>query len=272
MALTPPDSPWKKKLHQIIYEADTPKGKSFDVILLLVIFVSIAIVILESVASIDERFGQLFYFLEWIITIIFSIEYILRIISVKRPTSYIFSFYGMIDFVSTIPTYATMFLGGHNVLLAVRALRLLRIFRILKISRYVGEANKLSLALKQSRPKILVFLFAVVIVTIITGTIMHLVEGQTSGFDNIPLSIYWCIVTLTTVGFGDIAPVTPLGRLIASLLMIVGYGIIAVPTGIISAEYSKTTKNKQMKCPGCKESEHLQNSNFCHRCGNSFNE
>lgn len=266
---------WKTKLHEIIYEADTPAGKAFDIVLLIVIVLSIVIVMLESVKSIYAVYADLFYIIEWVITIIFSIEYILRIITINNPRKYIFSFYGIIDFVSTIPTYLTLVFGGYNVLLAVRALRLLRVFRILKITRYLGEADKLAVALRHSRPKILVFLFAVFIITIITGTVMHLVEGEAGGFDNIPLSIYWCIVTLTTVGFGDIAPVTPLGRFIASFIMIIGYGIIAVPTGIVSAEYSRAGEKKvpvnTQVCPHCNEDEHLDQAEFCHNCGNPLN-
>ena len=267
---------WKKKLHDVIYEADTPAGKAFDVILLLVIFLSIIIVMLESVKSINLEYRKVFYVTEWVITVIFTIEYILRIISIRKPKKYIFSFYGVIDFISTIPTYLTLFAGGYNFLLAVRALRLLRIFRILKISRYVGEANKLTVALKQSRAKILVFLFAVFLITIIAGTVMYIVEGEAGGFDNIPLSIYWCIVTLTTVGFGDIAPITPLGRFIASFIMITGYGIIAVPTGIVSAEYSKAGEKKipvnTQSCPYCNEAQHVDGAHYCHNCGNILNE
>ena len=274
--IKPAQSSWKTKLHEVIYEADTPAGKLFDVVLLIVILVSVILVMLESVQSIFAEYANLFYIVEWIITIIFTIEYILRIVAIKNPKSYIFSFYGMIDFVSTIPTYLTLFLGGYNVLLAVRALRLLRIFRILKITRYLGEADKLMVALRHSRPKILVFLFAVVIITIIAGTLMHLVEGEAGGFDNIPLSIYWCIVTLTTVGFGDIAPITPLGRFIASFIMITGYGIIAVPTGIVSAEYSKAGQKpipvNTQSCPYCNESKHVDGAEFCHNCGNELNE
>lgn len=269
-------SSWKSKLHEIIYEADTPAGKAFDIVLLFVILLSIVVVMLESVKSIHREYFEYLYITEWVITIIFTIEYILRIITIKKPKHYIFSFYGIIDFISTIPTYLTLFMGGYNVLLAVRALRLLRIFRILKIARYVGEANKLSVALRHSRPKILVFLFAVVVITIIAGTVMYLVEGEESGFSNIPLSVYWCIVTLTTVGFGDIAPVTPLGRFIASFIMITGYGIIAVPTGIVSAEYSRAREksvpvNTQV-CPHCAENKHLDGAEYCHNCGNKLNE
>lgn len=272
----------KSKLHTIIYEADTPMGKLFDVVLLILILVSVILVMLESVASIDTHYHDFLYFGEWVITIFFTIEYILRIITVKKASNYIFSFYGIIDFLSTIPLYLSFILAGSNALLAVRALRLLRVFRILKITRYMGEANKLNKALRDSKPKIFVFLFAVLILSIIAGTIMYLVEGEQSGFVSIPVSVYWCIVTLTTVGFGDIAPVTPLGQFIAAIIMIMGYGIIAVPTGIVSAEYAskKTTTlddpeyihvNTQ-SCQNCNENNHHDNAEFCHKCGSTLHQ
>ncbi|MBT7305077.1 MAG: ion transporter, partial [Bacteroidetes bacterium] len=269
-------------LHTIIYEADTPMGKLFDVVLLILILVSVILVMLESVTSIDTHYHDLLYFGEWVITIFFTVEYILRIITVKKASNYIFSFYGIIDFLSTIPLYLSFILAGSNALLAVRALRLLRVFRILKITRYMGEANKLNKALRDSKPKILVFLFAVLILSIIAGTIMYLVEGEQSGFVSIPISVYWCIVTLTTVGFGDIAPVTPLGQFIAAIIMIMGYGIIAVPTGIVSAEYaSKKTHTiddpeyihvNTQSCQNCNENNHNDNAEFCHKCGSTLHE
>jgi len=272
----------KSKLHTIIYEADTPMGKLFDVVLLILILVSVILVMLESVASIDTHYHDFLYFGEWVITIFFTIEYILRIITVKKASNYIFSFYGIIDFLSTIPLYLSFILAGSNALLAVRALRLLRVFRILKITRYMGEANKLNKALRDSKPKILVFLFAVLILSIIAGTIMYLVEGEQSGFVSIPISVYWCIVTLTTVGFGDIAPVTPLGQFIAAIIMIMGYGIIAVPTGIVSAEYaSKKTHTvddpeyihvNTQSCQNCNENNHHDNAEFCHKCGSTLHQ
>ena len=272
----------KSKLHTIIYEADTPMGKLFDVVLLILILVSVILVMLESVASIDTHYHDFLYFGEWVITIFFTIEYILRIITVKKASNYIFSFYGIIDFLSTIPLYLSFILAGSNALLAVRALRLLRVFRILKITRYMGEANKLNKALRDSKPKIFVFLFAVLILSIIAGTIMYLVEGEQSGFVSIPISVYWCIVTLTTVGFGDIAPVTPLGQFIAAIIMIMGYGIIAVPTGIVSAEYaSKKTHTvddpeyihvNTQSCQNCNENNHNDNAEFCHKCGSTLHE
>ena len=276
MAKTQPKPGWKSKIHEIIYEADTPAGKFFDVALLVVIIISIILVMLESVDSINVRYYWHFYIAEWIITFLFTVEYILRIIAIKRPKNYIFSFYGIVDLLSTIPTYIAFIFGGHNLLFAVRALRLLRVFRILKITRYVGESNRLLLALRNSRPKIIVFLFAVLIICVIMGTVMHLVEGPKSGFDNIPISIYWAIVTLTTVGFGDLYPVTPFGQVIASFIMIVGYGIIAVPTGIVTSEISRTQKNKiptnTQACPHCNETKHIDNAEFCHNCGKKLNE
>lgn len=272
----------KSKLHTIIYEADTPMGKLFDVVLLILILVSVILVMLESVTSIDTHYHDFLYFGEWVITIFFTIEYILRIITVKKASNYIFSFYGIIDFLSTIPLYLSFILAGSNALLAVRALRLLRVFRILKITRYMGEANKLNKALRDSKPKIFVFLFAVLILSIIAGTIMYLVEGEQSGFVSIPISVYWCIVTLTTVGFGDIAPVTPLGQFIAAIIMIMGYGIIAVPTGIVSAEYaSKKTHTvddpeyihvNTQSCQNCNENNHHDNAEFCHKCGSTLHQ
>jgi voltage-gated potassium channel len=276
-------SPWRRKLHDIIYEADTPAGKLFDVVLLILILASIALVMLESVKSIDARFHDYFEIGEWIITIFFTLEYFARIVTIKKPSTYIFSFYGLIDFFSTIPQYLAFFFIGSNALLTVRALRLLRVFRILKITRYVGESNKLSRALKDSRAKISIFLFAVLILCIIAGTIMYMVEGEESGFTSIPVSVYWCIVTLTTVGFGDIAPVTPLGQFIAALIMILGYGIIAVPTGIVSAEYAKDMEPSKVTidgedyvhmntqcCQNCNAKKHRDDAEFCHKCGNSL--
>ena len=263
------------QLHEVIYEADTPAGKAFDVALLVVIVLSIVLVMLESVASLSERYYWEFYTAEWIITIIFSIEYILRIIAINKPAKYILSFYGIVDLLSTLPTYLAILGGGHNLLFAVRSLRLLRVFRILKITRYIGESNKLMNALRNSRAKIIVFLYAVIIMCVIMGTVMYLVEGPEHGFTSIPVGIYWCIVTLTTVGFGDIHPVTPLGQFIASLIMITGYGIIAVPTGIVSAEYSKADEKKPpintQVCPNCNETKHLDNAEFCHNCGYRLN-
>ena len=265
-------SKWRKRLHDIIYEADTPAGKGFDVILLILILLSVVFVMLESVPRIDARYHEQLYIGEWIITIFFSLEYIARILTVKKPFKYIFSFYGIIDLLSTIPLYISFFLAGSSYLLTVRALRLLRVFRILKITRYIGASNKLKRALLHSRPKIFVFLFAVLIISIIAGTIMYLVEGEENGFNSIPHSVYWCIVTLTTVGYGDISPATPLGQFIASIIMIMGYGIIAVPTGIVTAEFARDAIDiNTQSCTNCNESKHKDNAKYCHSCGEELN-
>ena len=274
---------WRIKLQEIIYEADTPAGKLFDVVLLFTIIASIILVMLESVDSIDKNFHSFLNISEWIITILFSLEYIARIVTVRRPLVYITSFYGIIDLLSTIPKYLSLIFGGVHALAALRALRLLRVFRILKLARYLGASNNLINALKASRAKISVFLFAVIIVAIILGTIMYLIEGEENGFTNIPKSVYWCIVTLTTVGFGDIAPQTPLGQFIASLVMILGYGIIAVPTGIVSAEYTNQNKPKEglpkdkiqlnsQCCANCLSEKHMDGAEFCHKCGCKLHE
>ena len=267
------NSKWRAKLHEIIYEADTGSGKLFDVILMVLILLSVILVMMESVSWIDAKYHKLLYIGEWIITIFFTFEYIARVITVKKPKNYIFSFYGIIDFLSTIPLYLSFIFVGSNYLLTVRALRLLRIFRILKLTRYVGESNKLSRALLHSRAKILIFLFAVVIISIIAGTLMYIIEGEESGFTSIPRSVYWAIVTLTTVGYGDISPETPLGQLIASVIMIMGYGIIAVPTGIVSAEYARSQPEihvNTQSCRNCGNEKHRDNSEFCDKCGNEL--
>ena len=268
--------PWQYKLHEIIFGANTRLGKLFDVTLFFVIIASIILVMLESVQELDAKFHTLFKVLEWIITILFSIEYVARIITIKTPRKYIFSFYGIIDFLSTIPMYLSFFLAGSHSLVALRALRLLRVFRILKLTRYMGESTNFAIALKESRAKIAVFLSFVIILCIILGTIMYLVESPESGFTSIPSSVYWAIVTLTTVGYGDISPATPLGQLIASAIMILGYGIIAVPTGIVSAQMAKstepTTPTEVESCSNCLYNNHDENAEFCCKCGHKLNE
>lgn len=265
---------WKSKLHEIIYEADTPAGKLFDILLLITILASIIVVMLESVPTIGAKYNEAIDIAEWIFTLLFTIEYFLRIISIKSPRKYIFSYYGIVDLLATIPKYLSLFIVGSHAFIVLRALRLLRVFTILKITRYIGEANKLKNALKASRPKIAIFLFAVLIITFILGTVMYLVEGSAgSGFTSIPKSIYWTIVTLTTVGYGDITPVTTLGQLIASIVMVLGYGIIAVPTGIVSAEYtanfSNTPKNTKA-CSNCSAERHRDDAGFCYHCGDKL--
>ena len=264
---------WQHKLHEIIYEADTFAGKLFDILLLALILLSVVLVSLESIQSIDEIYHNYINIAEWVITILFTLEYIARLLCVTSPGKYIFSFFGLIDLLSTLPKYLSMvFLGTHS-MVALKSLRLLRVFRILKLTHFVGESNTLIKALQASKTKILVFVYGVLILCVIFGTIMYLVESADSGFTSIPKSVYWCIVTLTTVGYGDIAPITPLGQFIASFIMIMGYGIIAVPTGIVTAEMTKKINvdlNTQA-CPHCLISEHKEDAVYCHQCGKKLN-
>ncbi len=266
-------SDWKSSIHEVIYGTHTPAGKLFDIILLVVIIYSIVIVMLESVSSYDTDYHEFFNISEWIVTILFSIEYFLRIVCVKKPSKYIFSFYGVIDLLSTIPKYLSFFFAGSQYFTALRALRLLRVFRILKLVRFLGESNKLLKAVNASKTKIFVFVFFVLIISVILGTVMYLVEGPQHGFTSIPHSIYWTIVTLTTVGYGDISPETPLGQFIATFIMIIGYGIIAVPTGIVSAEYvasKKTEFDKGRSCESCGADILRNDAEFCRICGHNL--
>lgn len=264
---------WKSRLHEIIYEADTPYGKLFDVILLIFILASVVLVMLETVEAYDKKYHEFFNIAEWVITILFTFEYFGRIISIKKPSQYIFSFYGIVDLLSTIPKYLAIAFGGTHALVAIRALRLLRIFRILKLARYIGASNNLMRALKASKAKIAVFLFFIFILCIILGTVMYLVEGDNeSGFTSIPRSVYWAIVTLTTVGYGDIAPVSALGQAIAAIIMIMGYGIIAIPTGIVTAEYISNEKihTNTQSCEFCSAEGHKDDAEYCRKCGHKL--
>ena len=262
----------KEQLYEIIFEADTPAGKLFDVSLLIVILISVTLVMLESVPSIRSNYSQILHILEWIITGIFSIEYALRIIIVRRPFRYIFSFYGIIDFLSVIPTYIGLFIVGSHHLVVIRILRLLRIFRILKLTRYTQAGRTLAKALWASREKISVFIFFVIILVVVIGTIMYIIEGEEHGFTSIPRSIYWAIVTLTTVGYGDISPETPFGQFMASIVMIMGYAIIAVPTGIVTAEIMNPTKRENTQvCPNCLHEKHDDDAVYCKKCGSKIN-
>ncbi|MFY0674680.1 MAG: ion transporter [Bacteroidia bacterium] len=263
---------FKERIHEVIFEADTPAGKLFDVVLLLAIVASVLIIMLESVKSIDDLYDREFKQLEWSFTILFTLEYVLRIYAIKKPWKYIFSFYGIIDLLSILPTYLGLVVAGNTEgLLVIRSIRLIRVFRVLKLTRFLGEANNLGNALMSSRRKILVFLMVVVMVTIITGTFMYLIEGAEHGFDSIPKSIYWAIVTLTTVGYGDISPETTLGQFFASIIMIMGYGIIAVPTGIVSAELAKQPSiNNTQSCHNCGEDSHDDKAKYCHQCGEAL--
>ncbi|WP_321997181.1 ion transporter [Draconibacterium orientale] len=262
----------KQKIYEIIFEADTPAGKLFDVALLFVIIISVALVLLESVPAIRDNHYQLLRILEWCITIIFSVEYMLRVAIVKKPLRYIFSFYGIIDLLSVLPTYIGLVIAGSHSLVVIRILRLLRVFRILKLTRYTLAGRSLAKAIWNSREKISVFIFFVTMLVIIIGTIMYLVEGPEHGFTSIPRGIYWAIVTLTTVGYGDISPGTPLGQFIASIVMIMGYAIIAVPTGIVTAEIINPTSDKNTQvCPQCLHPSHDDDAVFCKKCGSRLN-
>ena len=262
---------WKEKVHEVIYEADTKAGKVFDVALFIIIVASLVLVILDSVEHISLEYHTLFVTLEWIITIFFTIEYILRVISIKKPKNYIFSFYGIVDFLSTIPLYVSLIFASSGALLSLRALRLLRVFRVFKLVRYTGAGSSVAVALRKSIPKILIFLYSVVIISFIAGTVMYIVEGPENGYTSIPTGIYWAIVTLTTVGFGDIHPVTPLGQFIATIIMLLGYGVIAVPTGIVTAEMTKENSRKNTQvCSNCGEDDHRDSAEFCHKCGDSL--
>lgn len=262
----------KEQLYEVIFEADTPAGKLFDVTLLFVILISVALVMLESVPSIRENYRPILRILEWIITGIFTIEYILRVIIVRKSLRYIFSFYGIIDLLSVLPTYIGLFVIGSHHLVVIRILRLLRIFRILKLTRYTQAGRSLAKALWASREKISVFIFFVIVLVVVIGTIMYIIEGEAHGFTSIPRGIYWAIVTLTTVGYGDISPQTSLGQFMASIVMIMGYAIIAVPTGIVTAEIiNPSHKSNTQVCPNCLHDKHDDDANFCKKCGAKIN-
>ncbi|MCD6596336.1 MAG: ion transporter [Bacteroidales bacterium] len=263
----------KQKLYEIIFKADTRPGKIFDISLLSLIIISILAVMLESVSSIDSRYGTALNIIEWVVTFFFSVEYILRIWIVKQPRKYIFSFYGIIDLMAILPSFLEIFFAGAHGMIIIRALRLLRVFRLFKLTRYTSESNQLMRALKASRTKISIFLFTVVTIVIVIGTLMYLVEGEANGFTSIPKSIYWAITTLTTVGYGDIAPGTNLGQFLASIVMIIGYAIIAVPTGIVTAEISRTrhTWSSNQRCPVCLKEGHDSDAKNCKFCGSELN-
>ena len=264
----------KSRLYEVVFESDTPAGKTYDIVLLICIVASVIVVALESISTLPSQFDRWLYILEWFFTIIFTIDYIARLWIVKSKRQYIFSFFGIIDLLSILPTYLGLFLVGAQSLMVIRSIRLLRIFRIFKLTRYVGEGQNLAQALRSSRPKIIVFLVTISTSVIITGTMMYMVEGPEHGFTSIPKSIYWAIVTMTTVGYGDMAPQTALGQTLASFIMILGYGIIAVPTGIVSAEMVALKHKEKITtqvCPHCLKEGHDHDAVFCKFCGGSLN-
>lgn len=263
---------WRLKLHEFIFEADKLPGKIFDIVLMVAILISFLAVLLESIKEIEEDYATLLHVIEWCITIFFTLEYIIRIVAVKYPLRYIFSFFGIVDLLATLPTYLSLVFTGSQYLMVVRILRLLRIFRIFKLARYLKEAEVLVIALKASRFKITVFMLAIITFTAINGTIMYIIEGEENGFTSIPMSMYWAIVTLTTVGYGDIAPKTPVGQFISSIIMILGYSILAVPTGIVSVELSKAQKKYTTQvCPACPKEGHDYDAIYCKFCGEILN-
>ncbi|MGR9073646.1 MAG: ion transporter [Gammaproteobacteria bacterium] len=267
--------PWREALNTVIFGSETWAGKAFDVGLIVCIILSVLAVMLDSVQSIQKHYGEALHLAEWFFTLLFTVEYVLRLISVYRPWLYFRSFFGLVDLLSILPTYLSLLLPGAKYLLIIRILRILRIFRIFKLTQYIGEAHFLLDALNNSRHKVLVFLYTVFTLVIVFGSLLYVIEGNHAGFTSIPKSVYWAIVTLTTVGYGDIAPQTPLGQIIAACIMIMGYGIIAVPTGIYSAELVKSyidVKIRNDACPACGETGHDFDADFCKYCGHPLKE
>ncbi|CAN5847498.1 ion transporter [soil metagenome] len=262
-------NPLRRRLYKIIFDADTTAGRLFDIVLLVLILASVLVVMLETVEEVDRLYYHQFFVLEWVFTILFTIEYFFRIYSHPRPLRYIFSFYGIIDLVAILPTYLSLIVAGTQYLLVVRSLRLLRAARIFKLTRFIDAGQLLSTALRGSAVKITVFLGTVITVVVIIASILYIIESPESGFTSIPMSMYWAIVTLTTVGYGDIVPATYLGKFLASFLMILGYSIIAVPTGIVSVELANATKAslETRVCPNCHKEGHEIRANFCNNCG-----
>ena len=259
----------QERVHQVIFESETPAGRAFDVVLLCAILLGSLAVMLDSVAEIHAVYGHTILLFEWALTVFFTLEYLLRLWCLKRPLAYVVSFYGVVDLLAIVPMYLSLFVTGFQALLVIRSLRLLRVFRIFEMGTMLGEATVLSSALRASRPKILVFLGTVSIAATIIGALMFVIEGPEHGFTNIPRSVYWAVVTITTVGYGDIHPKTPLGQVLASVAMILGYGIIAVPTGIVSAQLAEAKKQRvsQRACPACASEAHDFDAVFCKRCG-----
>ncbi|TBR36395.1 ion transporter [Dyella terrae] len=268
-----PGAPWRRRWFGIIFGHDDRAGRLFDLLLMLAILSSIVVTVLDSVADLHFRLGTWFLALEWIFTVIFTVEYVARIAVVDKPRGYIFSFFGVVDLLAVLPTYASLFLAGSQYLLVIRALRILRIFRVLKMTRYVDESNVLWSTLIKSRRKIFIFVSTILTLVLIFGALMYLIEGPDNGFSSIPRSMYWAIVTMTTVGFGDITPHTTLGQFVTSLIMLVGYSIIAVPTGIFAAELAAGMRQAQMRritCHTCHLATHEQDARYCRNCGTAL--
>lgn len=257
----------RRHWYRIIFKADTPEGRLFDVVLLWLISLSVLVVMLDSVGSVSQRWGLVFSGLEYFFTAVFTVEYLMRIWVSPKPRKYVMSFWGMIDLLGTLPTYLALFIEGTHVFMILRFVRILRVFRVFRLTSFINEAAALSLALKKSQAKIVVFFGFILVVVVIVGSAMYTIEPPEAGFTSIPRSIYWAIVTITTVGYGDIAPVTPLGQFLSAALMILGYSVIAIPTGLVSVNWAKGTKSES-RCEACGENEHASNAKFCHQCGN----
>lgn len=266
----------KERIHKIIFDSDTYKGKLFDIILLILIVLSIFIVMFESMPPLRNSINKLLYSAEWIITILFTIEYFARIVSSNKPSKYILSFLGIIDLLSILPTYFALIIPNVEALIIIRSIRLLRVFRILKLYRFIRAGNLLIIALRQSMRKILIFMFFVLILVTLLGSLMYVIENQSNGFTSIPNSIYWAVMTLTTVGYGDIVPVSGFGKFISTFIMLLGYSIIAIPTGIVSVEMSNTFSSKSSKnqkiCNNCNATKHSNSAAYCYKCGNKLDE
>jgi len=266
-----PRSGWRRKFFIVIFESNTPAGKTFDVVLLLLIIASVAVVLLDSLQGASQRYAKTFDVLEWFFTGIFTAEYIARLACVERPKRYATSFFGVVDLLAVLPTYLALFLPQLGVLMDIRVLRLLRVCRILKLASFISEYQALGAALYASRRKITVFIGTVAILVMLLGTVMYVVEGPANGFTSIPVAVYWAISTITTVGFGDIAPKTGLGRAIASFIMLLGWGILAVPTGIVTAELTRSAfrneHDRQLRCDACCSTDHTPRASYCQHCG-----
>ncbi len=264
--------PWRRKLHEVIFEADTAAGRWFDTLLIVSILVSVGIVMLDSVAAVNQSYGRWLNWWEWGFTLLFTLEYLLRLVCVERPGRYAVSFFGVVDLLAVLPTYLSGLIPGGQYFIAIRILRLLRVFRVFKLVQFLSEARLLTAALRASTRKILVFLFAVLMLAVVFGAVMYVVEGVDSGFSSIPRSIYWTIVTMTTVGFGDITPQTTLGQMLASIIMIIGYGIIAVPTGIVTVELAQSVQRRisTQACPSCSAEGHDYDARHCKYCGHQL--
>jgi voltage-gated potassium channel len=264
---------WRRRLHEIIFEADTPAGRAFDVVLIISIVCSVLTVMLDSIPRVRAVYAPTLIAVEWGFTLLFTLEYALRLLSVKRPLRYATSFFGVVDLLAILPTYLGLLFAGSQYFLVIRVLRLLRIFRVLKLVEYLQQADVLRRALQASRYKISVFLLTVLTIVTIVGAVMYVIEGEASGFTDIPTSMYWAIVTLTTVGYGDIAPQTPLGQALAAVVMLLGYGIIAVPTGIVTIELTRASQTpvSTQACPSCGASGHDPDAVHCKYCGTRLN-